>query len=123
MTFEQQIDITRSTAASPEILGAEMLGADILTFANHGAAPLKLALIGGFAPRKCGIATFTTDLFEQLAAHQPRIASDVWAIEDPEGPPADERVCGRIVSNSVGDYHRAAQAINRGSYDAIWLQH
>ena len=123
MTFEQQIDTTMSTAASPEVLGAEMLGADILNFANHGAAPLKLALIGGFAPRKCGIATFTTDLFEQLAAHQPRIASHVWAIEDPEGPPADERVRGRIASNNVGDYRRAAQAINRGGYDAVWLQH
>ena len=118
MTFEQQIDTTQSM-----VVPTEMPGADILAFANRGAAPLKLALIGGFAPRKCGIATFTTDLFEQLAAHQPRIASDVWAIEDPEGPPADERVRGRIASDSVADYHRAAQAINRGGYDAVWLQH
>ena len=118
MTFEQQIDTAQSTAAP-----TEMPGADILDFANRGAAPLKLALIGGFAPRKCGIATFTTDLYEQLGAHQRRIATDVWAIEDPEGPPADERVCGRIGSDSVADYHRAAQAINLGGYDAVWLQH
>ena len=118
MTFEQKIDRSYSEPAPLEILGAE-----ILEFANRGAAPLKLALIGGFAPRKCGIATFTTDLYEQLAAHQPRIAADVWAIEDPEGPPADERVRGRIVSDRATDYRGAAQAINRRGYDAVWLQH
>ena len=118
MTFEQQIDTSRSEPAPFEIQGAE-----ILNFAHRGAAPLKLALIGGFAPRKCGIATFTTDLYEQLAAHQPRIASDVWAIEDRGGPPADARVCGRIASDSVEDYRAAAQAINAGGYDAVWLQH
>lgn len=118
MTFEQKIDSSQGEAAS---FGVQ--GADILAFANRGVAPLKLALIGGFAPRKCGIATFTTDLFEQLAAHQPRIATDVWAIEDADGPPADERVRGRIASDSVTDYHRAARAINQGGYDAVWLQH
>lgn len=118
MTFEQQIESGQEERAPGEIGGAA-----ILNFANRGAAKLKLALIGGFAPRKCGIATFTTDLFEQLAAHQPRIASDVWAIEDPEGPPADERVRGRIASDTVADYHRAALAINQGGYDAVWLQH
>ena len=123
MTFEQQIYRNQSVPATPNPLGDEMPSAEILAFANRSVAPLKLALIGGFAPRKCGIATFTTDLFEQLAAHQPRIATDVWAIEDPEGPPADGRVCGRIASDSVADYRSAATAINRGGYDAVWLQH
>ena len=113
MTFEQPIDRSHSEPAS----------AEIFNFSNRGATPLRLAMIGGFAPRKCGIATFTTDLHEQLAVHQPRIASDVWAIEDRGGPPADARVCGRIVSDSVDDYRNAAQAINRGGYDAVWLQH
>ena len=118
MTFEQQIGPRHTEGASVEIGSA-----DILNFANRGAAKLKLALVGGFAPRKCGIATFTTDLFEQLAAHQPRIASAVWAIEDPEGPPSDERVHGRIVSDNRADYRNAAQEINAGGYDAVWLQH
>ena len=113
MTFHQPIDRNHSEPAS----------AEILNFAERGVAPLRLALIGGFAPRKCGIATFTTDIYEQLAAHQPRIAGDVWAIEDKGGPAADERVRGRIVSDSVEDFRDAALAINRGSYDAVWLQH
>ena len=113
MTFEQPIDRSHGEPAS----------AEILNFSHRGGALLKLALIGGFAPRKCGIATFTTDLFEQLAAHQPRIATHVWAIEDRDGTPADDRVRGRIASDAVEDYRSAAQAINRGGYDAVWLQH
>ena len=68
MTFEMPIDRSQSVPAS----------AEILNFSNRGGTPLRVALIGGFAPRKCGIATFTTDLYEQLAAHQPRISTDVW---------------------------------------------
>ena len=103
---------------------AAPLGADILNFAgSRPARTLRLALVGGFAPRKCGIATFTTDIFEQLEAHQPRVATSVWALEDPTGPAADERVAGRIRSDRREDYLAAAQAINAGGFDAVWLQH
>ena len=44
-------------------------------------------------------------------------------MEDKGGPPADDRVRGRIVSDRVEDFHAAAQAINREGYDAVWLQH
>ena len=97
--------------------------ADILTFSGRRAAPRRLALIGGFAPRKCGIATFTTDIFEQLAAHQPQIAADVWALETAAGPAADDRVRGRIRADRPADYAVAARKINEGGYDAVWLQH
>ncbi|QGN55265.1 glycosyltransferase family 4 protein [Novosphingobium sp. Gsoil 351] len=113
MTFEQRIDS----------IGGEQTSAEILNFANRGPAPVKLALIGGFAPRKCGIATFTTDIFEQLCAHQQRIAPEVWAIEAPAGPAADARVSGRIASDDVAAFRAAALAINDRSYDAVWLQH
>ena len=98
--------------------------ADIVTLSSRRAtARLRLALVGGFAPRKCGIATFTTDIFEQLEIHCPRIQPDVWAIEAPGGPSADERVRGRIVSDSLDGWRVAAREINEGGYDAVWLQH
>lgn len=38
--------------------------ADIVTLSSRRPqGQLKLALVGGFAPRKCGIATFTTDIY------------------------------------------------------------
>ena len=32
----------------------------------------RIAFLGGFLPRLCGIATFTTDLAESVAAEYPR---------------------------------------------------
>src|SRR5215207_9068088 len=113
MTFHQPIE------RSP----GDPVSAEIFNFSDRGTVPLRLALVGGFAPRKCGIATFTTDIYEQLAAHQPRIATAVWALEDKGGPPADARVSGRIISDRVEDFHAAAHAINGGGFDAVWLQH
>ena len=98
--------------------------ADVIALpSRRPQGPLKVALVGGFAPRKCGIATFTTDIFEQLEIHQPRVRTAVWAIEDANGPPADMRVAGRVASDSLPAWKAAAAAINRGNFDAVWLQH
>ena len=100
-------------------------GAEILEFGERRrAAPARrLALIGGFAPRKCGIATFTTDTFEQLARHRPEIAVDVWALQDAGDPAPDARVRATILGGEPEAYEAAARAINAGGYDAVWLQH
>ena len=41
----------------------------------------RVALIGGFQPRKCGIATFTTDIYEQLGAYHPTFAVDLHVVD------------------------------------------
>ena len=100
--------------------------ADILAFSDRRARAFparRIALVGGFAPRKCGIATFTTDIFEQLAAHQPQLTVDVWALEEAGDPPADDRVVGRIDANDAESFRTAARSINEAGYDAVWLQH
>ena len=115
MTFHQPTRFDRGTAT-----------ADIVSFSvrrPQALRPRRIALVGGFAPRKCGIATFTTDIYEQLAAHQPQLEVDVWALEDPAGPAADARVTGLIAADDAADYAVAARAINEGGYDAVWLQH
>ncbi|MET0180258.1 MAG: glycosyltransferase family 4 protein [Novosphingobium sp.] len=101
-----------------------MAGAAILTLAERRALPRRrVALIGSFAPRKCGIATFTTDIFEQLGIHQPQVELDVWAMQAPGSPAADPRVRATIASDRPADYAIAAREINEGAYDAVWLQH
>ena len=45
----------------------------------------RLALIGNFLPRQCGIATFTTDVFTAMRARFPEIAVDVYAMDDHPG--------------------------------------
>jgi glycosyltransferase involved in cell wall biosynthesis len=85
--------------------------------------PIKVALIGNFAPRKCGIATFTTDVFEQLREHRPDIRTEVYALDDPAAGLSYENVRGTIIWNDRGSFADAARQINESIPDVIWLQH
>ena len=46
----------------------------------------KIAFVGNYLPRQCGIATFTTDLCETMAAEYPQIEYFSLAMNDqPDG--------------------------------------
>jgi glycosyltransferase involved in cell wall biosynthesis len=83
----------------------------------------RVALIGNYVPRKCGIATFTADLTEQLARFRPEIAVDVWALDDAGEPLPYNGVAGAIDRADPAAYARAADAIDASGVDAVWLQH
>src|SRR3546814_7669769 len=76
----------------------------------------KIALIGNYLPRKCGIATFTTDTRNGLIERFPAVDVDVYAMEDlgerRDYPP---EVAGVIRQNEISDYFAAAQQIGRAS--------
>lgn len=84
---------------------------------------MRLALIGTFAPRQCGIATFTTDIRDQLALHNPEVRLDVYALEHPSQHHEYGGVAGVIGSEDPQDYVRTARLINESGVDAVWLQH
>jgi glycosyltransferase involved in cell wall biosynthesis len=83
----------------------------------------RIALIGNYTPRKCGIATFTADIFDKLGEFHPEIAVDVYALDDPEQPMAYGGIAGTIVRNDPQSYADAARRINDSGVDAVWLQH
>lgn len=83
----------------------------------------RIALIGGFRPRKCGIATFTTDLFEQLGAFRPDITVDVHAMLNRADDAVDRDVSGTIFQHERDSYREAAARINAAGVNAVWLQH
>ena len=87
------------------------------------AAARRIALVGNFAPRKCGIATFTSDIFEKLAEFHPEIAVDIHALDDPRQPLEYPGAAGTIVNDDPAAYRRAARRINDSGVDAVWLQH
>lgn len=88
------------------------------------ARATRIALIGTYAPRKCGIATFTTDIVEQFARYHPEIGMDVYAIDDSAaGAVAYEGVAQVIAQNDAEDYQRAARRINESGVDVLWVQH
>ena len=86
----------------------------------------RVALVGNYPPRRCGIATFTADLrasFDTLPAPvRPQV--DVFAMVDPGGAYAfDEAVVATIDQDDPASYRRAALRLNGGGYDAVWVQH
>lgn len=83
----------------------------------------RVALIGGFRPRKCGIATFTTDVFEQLGRFHPEIAIDLHVVDSAADRHAYPEARGVIDAESRADHAIAARRINEDAVDAVWLQH
>ena len=84
---------------------------------------MRVALVGNFAPRKCGIATFTTDIVDQLGAFQPETRLDVYALQDAEDPVVHDGVHVEIQRGDRASYARAARRMNEDAVDAVWLQH
>jgi glycosyltransferase involved in cell wall biosynthesis len=83
----------------------------------------RVALIGNYTPRKCGIATFTADIFDKLHEFHPEIAVDVYALDDPYQPMAYGGIAGTIVRDDPESYAEAARRINDSGVDTVWLQH
>lgn len=83
-----------------------------------------IALIGNSPPRLCGIATFTDDLRTALCAAYPRLAVDLYAMNDADGvyEYGPEVVC-TIGQDQLSDYQLAAQRINESGADVVLVQH
>jgi len=84
----------------------------------------RVALIGNFLPRRCGIATFTTHVHAALRERYPSVASDVYAMND-GGHSYDypSAVTAAIEQDDVASYARAAAMIAERNTDIIWVQH
>lgn len=85
----------------------------------------KIAVIGNYLPRQCGIATFTTDLSQSIA-RELRIEKNLIniAMDDiPEGYNYPPQVKFRVRQNVQSDYFWAADYINANQYDAVIVQH
>ena len=94
---------------------------------DHGVALDSLdriALIGNFLPRKCGLATFTTDTFNALRDRYPALAVDVYAMDDRLGAYAyPPEVTHAIAQNDRIAYLDAARRIEASGAQAVWVQH
>lgn len=85
----------------------------------------SIAFIGDYLPRKCGIATFTSDLCKAIAL-QGGDKHDVFAVamnDIPEGYPYPERVRFEIRQSVQADYRLAAEYLNIHQTSMVCLQH
>ena len=89
-----------------------------------GSTIRKLAIVGNHLPRRCGIATFTTDLADALAQEFSELDPFVLAMNDGGHRYAyPERVRFELGENDVASYRRAADFLNVNSVDLTCLQH
>ncbi|MBN1918154.1 MAG: glycosyltransferase [Verrucomicrobia bacterium] len=84
----------------------------------------RVVFIGNFLPRKCGIATFTTDLHGAVGGHLPARNLAVVAMNNtPEGYDYPDPVVFGIQQDRPGDYIRAARFINESNAELVCVQH
>jgi glycosyltransferase involved in cell wall biosynthesis len=84
----------------------------------------RIAVIGNSLPRRCGIATFTTDLQQAISTSRPNLETCIVAMTD-HGQSYDyPRAVGfQIEDGNIEGYIRAADFLNAGRFDAVCLQH
>jgi glycosyltransferase involved in cell wall biosynthesis len=84
----------------------------------------RVALLGNHLPRQCGIATFTTDLSDAIAAIGSDLDCFVLAMNDGRHQHAyPPRVRFELADSDLGAYTRAADFLNVNAVDVISVQH
>jgi glycosyltransferase involved in cell wall biosynthesis len=84
----------------------------------------KIAFVGDHLPRKCGIATFTSDLLAAVAGAYPQSQCLCVSVNDTkEGYEYPEVVRFEIEEQDLSSYVRAADFLNISNVDIVCLQH
>ncbi|MFZ1614613.1 MAG: glycosyltransferase family 4 protein, partial [Holophaga sp.] len=86
--------------------------------------PDRIAFLGGFLPRLCGIATFTHDVCEAVALAAPSSVCFTGAMNDRlEGYRYPPRVRFEVDQRDLDSYRRAADFLNFNNADVLCVQH
>ena len=86
--------------------------------------PTRIAFVGNYLPRECGIATFTTDLCSALAVEYGSARLFAIPVNDPESSyEYPEQVRLEITQDDLASYERAADFLNFNGNDLVCLQH
>jgi len=84
----------------------------------------KIAFVGDYLPRKCGIATFTSDALTAIAAEYPRSQCFAVPVNDlPGGYKYPKEVRFEIEEQDLPSYLRAADFLNISNADLVFVQH
>lgn len=82
---------------------------------------MKIAIIGTYPPRQCGIATFTHDLYQSLQ-YSSNQDHRIFAVSDGSEYVFPEEVTYVIDKENLNSYFQAAEIINE-TFDACIIQH
>jgi len=110
-----------------EVLPAGLLSvASSLVAAESCSLPLptRIAFVGNYLPRQCGIATFTTDLCTALATEYGSGRLFAIPVNDPESSyEYPEQVRLELEQEDLTSYERAAEFLNFNGNDLVCVQH
>jgi len=85
---------------------------------------IQVAFVSTSVPRRCGIATFTSDLMAATRAADPSLIARVAAIDEPNVVRLyGHDVRWRIQQGDSASYRAAAAAINASKVDVVNVQH
>lgn len=83
----------------------------------------RIAFIGNYLPRRCGIATFTTDLCEAIADVYPKTTCIAIPVNDTEtGYAYPPKVRFELEERDIESYHRSADFLNVNNVDLVNIQ-
>src|SRR5579863_6793534 len=86
--------------------------------------PNRIAVVGNYLPRFCGIATFTTDLCDAIHAEYGTTELLALPVNDTEeGYDYPARVRFELSEDNLASYRQAADFLNFSNIDLVCLQH
>jgi len=90
----------------------------------HAGPPSRIAVVGNYLPRQCGIATFTTDLCSAISSECGTARLLALPINDTaEGYDYPSRVRWSLDQDDLESYQAAAEFLNFNNIDMVCLQH
>ncbi len=91
---------------------------------SSAGLPSRIAVVGNYLPRQCGIATFTTDLCDAICAEFGAARLFAVPVNDTEsGYAYPERVRLALAQDDLSSYEQAADFLNFTNFDLVCLQH
>src|SRR6266581_5560271 len=109
---------------SPRPLAQERTAAPRARLQSKASLPSRIAVIGNYLPRHCGIATFTTDLCGAISAEYGNARLLALPVNDTdEGYDYPARVRWSLAQDEVRSYEEAAEFLNFNNIDMVCLQH
>ena len=112
-----------------EVVGSRPLLRDGVAVArtrsqSKPSLPSRIAVVGNYLPRHCGIATFTTDLCAAISKECGSARLLALPVNDTEeGYDYPDRVRWSLAQDDVKSYQDAAEFLNFNNIDMVCLQH
>src|SRR5664279_84144 len=119
LPFRIPLGIALAHPHEPELTPAKPIDA-----ALNLSLPSRIAIIGNYLPRQCGIATFTTDLCNAISTEFGTDRLFALPVNDPESEyDYPERVRFELTEEETASYDRAAEFLSFTNVDLVCVQH